>query len=387
MRPRAPTAPPPICSLACTLTETHSIDALGSACDFSHVLFGRMLASVPSRIARAGQRGVLAGVAARTAAARNAPVSPATIAFSTHARSAPALPQKPRLVILGTGWGGFSVARHIDQNVFDVHIVSPRNHMLFTPLLASTAVGTLEFRSISEPVKYAFPHVTFHKARARDIDPVKREITMEPDDPDAPAAASVRGKPLQYDLLVVGVGARVNTFGMEGVEKHAHFLKELADARAIRSRIIRNVESATFPGMSPSERQRLLSIVVVGAGPTGIELSSEIHDFLVGDLTRLYPDVVPDIQITIVEGKQVLGAFDASLREYTERKLKRDRIRVRTGVNVVAVEPTRVTLSNGEHLDFGMLVWNTGKIVFVVACVALRSCMLLQVVRSSISTD
>jgi NADH:ubiquinone reductase (non-electrogenic) len=269
------------------------------------------------------------------------------------------------------------VAKYLDKRLFDVEVISPRNHMLFTPLLASTAVGTLEFRSIAEPLKASVPEAAFTRARAVAVDPSKKMVEIESVDPlnsSGPVAVAQRGpfpsssssslspprRTVSYDLLVIGVGARVNTFNIPGADKYTRFLKELADARAIRRSVIANVEACTYPGVSDQERARLLSVVIVGGGPTGVEFAAELHDLVEGDLARQYPHAARDLSITIVEGRSILGGFDASLREYVERRFARSSIRIRTGASVVQVEPDAVKLSDRTVLPFGLCVWNTG---------------------------
>lgn len=95
--------------------------------------------------------------------------------------------------------------------------------------------------------------------------------------------------------------------------EHAFFLKELSDARNVRKQVIRNIEAATFPGLHPRERQRLLSTVIVGGGPTGVEFAAELHDLVTQDLLKQYPELAPDISITVVEGKVSVAARLESL--------------------------------------------------------------------------
>jgi NADH:ubiquinone reductase (non-electrogenic) len=113
-----------------------------------------------------------------------------------------------------------------------VLVVSPRNHFLFTPLLPSTATGVIDFRSIVEPLRTHEHEVDYYQASVTDIDPVAKKISCE---------ESYRPEmkfDVSYDKLVVAVGAENNTFGIPGVREHAHFLKELSDARKIRQKII-----------------------------------------------------------------------------------------------------------------------------------------------------
>ena len=129
--------------------------------------------------------------------------------------------QRRRLVILGTGWGSYSVLRHVDKKLFDVIVVSPRNHFLFTPLLASTTVGTLEFRSIIEPVRntgFRDEH-HFHLSHAVDLDKENQMVCC------VSVLDSTLKYKVPYDVLVIGVGAEPNTFGIPGVKEHAYFLK------------------------------------------------------------------------------------------------------------------------------------------------------------------
>jgi len=130
---------------------------------------------------------------------------------------------RKKLIILGTGWAGYSLLKHVNKKLFDVFVVSPRNHFLFTPLLASTTVGTLEFRSIIEPIRnHGFRDERhFHLSRAVGLDMQKRIISCQSQ------LDSTRKYNLSYDRLVIAVGALSNTFGVPGVEKHAFFLKVL----------------------------------------------------------------------------------------------------------------------------------------------------------------
>lgn len=125
-------------------------------------------------------------------------------------------------MILGTGWGGYSLLKNVDRRKYDVVVVSPRNHFLFTPLLASTTVGTLEFRSIIEPVRYGWQfrdERDFHLSEAEQLDFEEKTVWCRS------VLDQSNRYPLKYDKLIIAVGAVSNTFGVPGVREHSFFLK------------------------------------------------------------------------------------------------------------------------------------------------------------------
>ncbi|KAJ2370498.1 NADH:ubiquinone oxidoreductase [Coemansia sp. RSA 2611] len=286
-------------------------------------------------------------------------------------------PTKKTLVLLGTGWGSTTVLKNLDTENFNVVVVSPRNYFLFTPLLPSCTVGTIENRSIMEPVRQLARHkqreVTFYEAECTGIDAERKELTLErrthSDDLQVsnarPPTAPEDVVTLKYDYLVVGVGGTVNTFGTPGVEEHACFLKEMPDARKIRRRLMDAVENAAFDDISEEERDRLLHMVVVGGGPTGIEYAGELHDFLVDDLAQWYPALARRVRITLVEAlPNVLPAFDKKLIDYTQSTFSENQITILTRTMVKEVKAKSFVVQNGDgsrtEIPYGLLVWATG---------------------------
>lgn len=179
---------------------------------------------------------------------------------------------------------------------------------------------------------------------------------------------------LNYDKLIVGVGADNNTFGIPGVTAivdykrpsgetgNVFFLKELADARAIRNQIINNLEEASIPGISESEKKRLLNFVVVGGGPTGVEFAAELSDFFWADVLKYYPNIsVSELQITLVEaGDKILGAFSKTIVKQAMKNIKRQGIDMRLHTSVKEVKKNQIILNDDSVLNCGMIVWSTG---------------------------
>jgi NADH:quinone reductase (non-electrogenic) len=263
--------------------------------------------------------------------------------------------RRPRIVVLGTGWAAYRMIKSIDVTKYDVFCISPRNHFIFTPLLASTTTGVLEFRAISEPIR-TVPGISYLQAECTAADTENKTITC---------TGSYKGQDaiLSYDYLMVACGAAPQVFNTPGVHEHAHFLRTLEDARSIRNRILECFERASNPFLSESERKRLLTFVVVGAGPTCLEFSGELHDFIVEDIAKWYPDLVREnVQIQVIEAaEQVLSSFGKSLSSYTMKLLKQRRmIKLRMKSSVKEVRALEVELNSGEHIPCGITIWSTG---------------------------
>ncbi|RIB21933.1 FAD/NAD(P)-binding domain-containing protein [Gigaspora rosea] len=261
-----------------------------------------------------------------------------------------------KLVILGSGWAGFKLLKDIDTRHYEVIVVSPRNYFVFTPLLASSSVGTLEFRCVVEPVRRYSPKIQYYQAYADSVDIKKQTIHC---------TSNLNNKKdkftIQYDTLVVAVGANSNTFGIPGVGDYALFLKDISDARKIRQRVIECFELASQPNVTKEEIPGLLHFAVVGGGPTGVEFSAELHDFITQDMARLYPDLINLVTMTVYDvAPQILGSFDQSLRDYAIKKFTRKGIQIRTGTLVEAVNERHLVIKDNGNVSYGMLVWATG---------------------------
>ncbi|ORX99407.1 external NADH-ubiquinone oxidoreductase 1 mitochondrial precursor [Clohesyomyces aquaticus] len=277
---------------------------------------------------------------------------------------------KKTLVILGTGWGAVSLLKKLDTENYNVIVVSPRNYFLFTPLLPSCTTGTIEHRSIMEPIRNFLRHkkaaVKFYEAEATKIDYEKKIVYIN-DDSDIKGDISSTEVP--FDMLVVGVGAENATFGIPGVREHGLFLKEVGDAQMIRKRIMDCCETATFKDQDPEEIKRLLHMVVVGGGPTGVEFAGELQDFFHSDLKKWIPEITENFHVTLVEAlPNVLPMFSKQLIDYTEKTFKEETITIRTKTMVKKVTDKYIEAESMgpdgkkiiEKIPFGLLVWATG---------------------------
>ncbi|KAG2175574.1 hypothetical protein INT43_001221 [Umbelopsis isabellina] len=247
--------------------------------------------------------------------------------------------------------------RELNRKDYEVLVVSPRNYFVFTPLLASTSVGTLEFRCITEPVRGYSKNISFHQAWCDSIDLQNQVIRC---------TSNVEGNEgveftLDYDKLVIGVGSYSQTFGIPGVKEHGLFLKDVNDARLIRSRVVSCFEYASRPGITDEEKANKLHFAVVGGGPTGIEFSAELYDFISSDMSRLYPQLMSQTRMTLYDvAPNILGSFDSQLSEYALKKFNRKGIQIKTKRHVLEVTKDNLIIDGEGKVPYGMLVWSTG---------------------------
>ncbi|XP_061336808.1 external alternative NAD(P)H-ubiquinone oxidoreductase B1, mitochondrial-like isoform X2 [Gastrolobium bilobum] len=276
-------------------------------------------------------------------------------------------PQKKKVVVLGTGWAATSLLKGLDASLYDVQVVSPRNYFAFTPLLPSVTCGTVEARSIVEPVRNIIKkrkgEIKFWEAECVKIDAANKKVFCQSNIENLVGSGEFS---LDYDFLVVAVGAQVNTFNTPGVKENCHFLKDVEDAQKIRLSVIDCFEKAVLPSLSEEERRSNLHFVVVGGGPTGVEFAAELHDYVQEDLIKLYPTVKDLVKITLIQsGDHILNMFDERISSFAEQKFLRDGIKVQTGCRVVNVGDKEITVkvkSTGEDcsVPHGLIVWSTG---------------------------
>ncbi|EMR09859.1 hypothetical protein PNEG_02040 [Pneumocystis murina B123] len=279
-------------------------------------------------------------------------------------------PNKKTIVILGSGWGSISLLKNIKSDDYNIIVVSPRNYFLFTPFLASCTTGTTEFRSIIEPIRFIMfrrkAGLRFYEASCTSIDPNNKTIIIK-DFSDV--HGNVTETKLSYDYLVIGVGAENQTFGIPGVSQYANFLKEIPDARKIRTKIMECIKAAIFEGQTDEEKKRLLHMVIVGGGPTGVEFAAELQDFFEVDLKKWFPEISNIFKVSLFEAlPSILPMFSKTLVNYTEATFKEENISIFTRSTVKSVADKYITVETTssdnkkviQEVPYGLLVWATG---------------------------
>lgn len=257
----------------------------------------------------------------------------------------------PRVVIVGSGFGGLQCARRLVGKPVDVLLLDRHNYHLFTPLLYQVASSLLNPSEIAYPVRTVFRgarNVTIRLAEVTGAD-LQAGVVRTASGPDEP-----------FDYLVVATGARVNFFGQDAVAARAFSLGSLPDAFDLRNHVLARFEAATTADLPT--RQRLLTFVIVGAGPTGVEYAGALSELVRLMAGRDYPGIGrADVRILLLEGgDRVLPAFPPALGEDARRRLQRLGVTIRTGVMMQSADDASVTLSSGETVPCGTLVWAAG---------------------------
>lgn len=251
------------------------------------------------------------------------------------------------LLVVGGGYAGSVVARRLGECT----IVNPENYMLFRPLLAEAASGTLEPRHVVVPLRVLCPRAELIVGSATRLDESTRTLVVATD-------AGEYG--VRYWNLVIALGATTRTLPVPGLSEHGRGFNDLADAIELRNHVLRELEAADAE-LDPERRHRHLGFVFVGAGYAGTEGLAELQD-LVRDALRYYPRLrnAPQRWVLVEAQDRILPEVQESLAAYTAHLLERRGVEIRTGTRLESVDSESATLSDGTTIPTHTLVWTAG---------------------------
>ncbi|HEY4108594.1 NAD(P)/FAD-dependent oxidoreductase [Puia sp.] len=258
--------------------------------------------------------------------------------------------KRQRVVIVGAGFSGLTFARSLNNTDYEVYLIDRHNYHQFQPLMYQVATARLEPASISFPLRKVFQHthnVTIRIAEVEELDVEQKVLHTSVGD-------------IAYHRLVLCIGCTTNYFGNERIRANSFPMKSVPNAMALRNRILQTFEDTIEAG--PDELQSLLNFVIVGGGPTGVELSGAMAEMKKNILPKDYPEVdFSRLMIYLIEGSpNTLNSMSEASRIKSRKYLEKLGVIVRTGTTVEDYDGTTVTLKTGETLVARNLIWAAG---------------------------
>ena len=257
----------------------------------------------------------------------------------------------PKVVIVGAGFGGLAAARRLAGKAVDVTLVDRRNHHLFQPLLYQVATAARSPADIAAPIRSIF-------ADAANVRVLLDEVTGI--SPTYHRVCLSRSGSLDYDWLILATGAQHSYFGRDSWERHAPGLKSIADAIAIRQRVLLALEHAETE-TDPRRRRELLTFVVIGGGPTGVEMAGAIAELARRTVSQDFRTITPQCsRVVLVEaGPRILPSFPPELSTKAEQSLRELGVEVRSLAPVSEIARDLVIVGR-EHLAARTIIWAAG---------------------------
>lgn len=257
----------------------------------------------------------------------------------------------PRIVIIGGGFGGISLAKKLTKKEVQVVLLDKNNYHTFQPLLYQVSTGGLEPDSIAYPLRkvlIGYDNFYFRLAEVIEINPAKKTVSTNIGE-------------LNYDYLVVATGAETNFFGNTDIEKNAMAMKSIPQSLNLRSLILENFEQALLTD-NYHERDALMNFVIVGGGPTGVELAGALAEIKKGILPKDYPDLdTRRAQINIIQsGDKLLDGFSNEASKKAEDFLEELGVQVWKGIRVIGYDGKFVTTKTDLIFESAAVIWAAG---------------------------
>ena len=265
-------------------------------------------------------------------------------------------PKRKKVVLVGGGFAGLHVAKVLNKSDFDVLLIDKQNHHQFQPLYYQVASARLEPSNISFPFRKIFQ-------KSRNIEIRLAEVTAV--NPQANKIETSIGS-FDYDYLIIATGCKTNFFGNAQIQKYALSMKTTEESIEIRNKILLNFEKLI--SAKPEEKEALLNIVLVGAGPTGVELAGAFSEMKRNILPRDYPHVdFSHLKVTLLEGsKNTLNSMSEQAKIASRKYLEELGVIIKTETFVTNYDGKTAVLNNGESIPTQNLIWAAGVIGNVI---------------------
>ena len=255
---------------------------------------------------------------------------------------------KKKIIVIGCGFGGLQFIKHLKKDIFDILLIDKVNHHQFQPLFYQVAASQIEPATISFPLRKIFQNRKDVRIRLTNVEALNEKKKV--------IETSI-GE-FSYDYLVIATGSKTNYFNNDQIEENALSLKSTFKAMTIRNKTLMNFEKILYE----KNRAGLYNIVIVGAGPTGVELAGAFAEMKKEVIPKDYPNIIPSkINVYLLEGSNhTLSAMSPYAQKYSEKYLLKMGVIVKTGIFVKQYDGKIVTLSNGETIYSENVIWSAG---------------------------
>lgn len=257
----------------------------------------------------------------------------------------------PKVVIIGGGFGGIEVAKRLKDKEVEILLLDRHNYHTFQPLLYQVATGGLEADSIAFPLRKIFKNQKNFTFRVTEVEKI---------DQTAKTIHTTIGE-INYDYLIIATGSETNYFGQKEIEHFSMPMKTIPEALNLRSMILQNLEEALIEN-DPVKKSSLLNFVVVGGGPTGVELSGALAELKNHILPKDYPELsIDSIKVFIIEGSEaLLGAMSEQASAKAKKFLENLGVQVFTNLRVESYDGMTIKLSGGQMINTRNVLWSAG---------------------------
>ena len=257
----------------------------------------------------------------------------------------------PHVVIVGAGFGGLMAAQKLAKTPVRITLIDRQNYHLFQPLLYQVAIAGLVPSQIAYPLRTIFrrqKNLTFQKGEVTAIDFDSRYVKLN-------------GSVIAYDYLVLSVGGQTNFYGLQSIQQNGYQLKDVESAVATRNHLLEMFEKASHEA-DPDKRRALLTFVVVGGGPTGVETAGALAELISHVLTKDYPQMdLKEVRVLLLEaGDHLMGAYPKELRKATFDLLSGKHVEILLNTKLSDYDGLHVTLGDGSQVETHTLIWTAG---------------------------